>query len=197
SPYDLIVIGASTGGPPTIQQILEDLGSELAVPVVIVQHMPVGFTRAFAERLNAYLPLLVREASPAELLLPGTIYIAPAGTHVRVRRYEDDYVVELGTYPSNVTHIPSVDILFQSAAQAAGNRAVGALLTGMGRDGALGLAALRAGGAHTLVQDEDSCVVFGMPRAALALNNQHDVLPAQEIGGHLRALVDGEIAQLA
>jgi two-component system chemotaxis response regulator CheB len=188
SAYDLIVIGASTGGPPILQEILESVGDSIPVPIVIVQHMPVGFTGAFAERLNVYLPLQVREAQPGERLLPDTVYIAIAGSHLRIRRQEAELFAEVGQRPENTPHTPSIDVLFDSAASAVGRRAIGVLLTGMGRDGASGLATLKEKGAYTLAQDEASCVVFGMPRAALALGAVTEVAPPEEIGHRLREL---------
>ncbi len=187
--YDLIVMGASTGGPPTIQRILQDLGDSVAVPIVVVQHMPVGFTQAFAERLNAYLPLQVREATCDERLLPDTVYMATAGIHLRVRRYEAELCMELDPDPADVPHIPSINVLFESSARAAGRRAIGVLLTGMGRDGAEGMAALKTQGAYTIVQEKESCIVFGMPRAALALNAVTEVSPPDDIGPRLLELV--------
>lgn len=189
-PYDLVVIGASTGGPPTVQTILEDLGAVVPVPVLIAQHMPVGFTHAFAERLNAHLPLIVREAQPSERLRPGNVYIGPAGLHMRVRRIRDGLCVELGTYPTDTAHLPSIDVLFRSAAKSTGPRTIGVLLTGMGRDGAQGLLKLRAAGGYTLGQDEASCIVYGMPRAAVALDAVREIRPSAEIGLRLRELLD-------
>ncbi len=187
--YDLIAIGASTGGPPILQEIIEGLGESVPVPVVVVQHMPAGFTHAFAERLNAYLPLHVHEAHPSEHLLPDTVYIAQAGSHLRIRRQDSDLYAEISPYPQDMMHIPSIDVLFDSAARAVGRRCIATLLTGMGRDGAQGLAALKAKGAYTLCQDESSCVVFGMPRAALTLNAVVEIAAPREMGIRLRELV--------
>ena len=189
--YDLIVIGASTGGPPTIQEILEVLGPSCSVPIIIVQHMPVGFTQAFAERLNAHLPLHVREASTAEPLLPDTVYMATAGVHMRVRRSREDAQLysEFTTHPADAIHIPAIDILFESSAKSVGRRAIGVLLTGMGSDGARGLADLKGKGAYTLAQDEASCIVFGMPRSALALNAVTELATPQAIGERIRELL--------
>lgn len=187
--YDVVVIGASTGGPPALQAILEAVGASISVPIVIVQHMPKGFTHAFAERLNAHLPLQVREVQHSEVLLADHVYIAVAGTHLRLRRKEAEIVAELSPFPKNSVHIPAVDVLFESAARAAGRRAIGVLLTGMGNDGAKGLAALKATGAFTLCQDEASCVVFGMPRAALAMGAVSEVASPPAIGARLRDLL--------
>ncbi len=188
--FDLVVIGASTGGPPILQVLLEDLGDSVPVPIVVVQHMPVGFTSAFAERLNAYLPLQVREAQPSERLLPDTVYIASAGSHLRIRRHKGRLFTELSSHPQNLMHVPSIDVLFESAAREVGERAIGVLLTGMGRDGARGMAALRRQGGYTLCQDEDSCVVFGMPRAALALNAVIEIAAPQKLARRLVHLIN-------
>ena len=187
--YDLIVIGASTGGPPTLQKILEDLGDSVSVPIVVVQHMPVGFTYAFAERLNAYLPLQVSEARSMEHLLPDNVYIAPAGSHLRVTRVRESLVAETTSYPKGMLHVPSVDVLFDSAAKAAGRRVIGAILTGMGRDGARGMAALKYRGAYTLCQDEASCIVFGMPRAALGLGAVSEIATPEKMGRRIKQLL--------
>ncbi|MEM9557649.1 MAG: chemotaxis-specific protein-glutamate methyltransferase CheB [Acidobacteriota bacterium] len=187
--FDVIVLGASTGGPPALQTILEEIGNACPVPIVIVQHMPTGFTHAFAERLNAYLPLQVQEARQGQTLQPNSVYIAVAGKHLRLRRHDAALVAEVSPFPKNLVHVPSIDVLFESAARGAGARVAGALLTGMGSDGAKGLSALKAAGAFTLCQDEASSVVFGMPRAALALNAASEVAPPRTIGRRLRELV--------
>ena len=187
--YDLIVIGASTGGPPILQEILEGIGDSVPVPIVIVQHMPVGFTQAFAERLNTYLPLQVSEAQPSEHLLSDSVYIAPAGTHLRIRRQDSELYAELSPHPSDLAHVPSIDVLFESAAKAVGRRTIAALLTGMGRDGARGMSALKHRGAYNFCQDERSCVVFGMPRAALALGAVDEIATPKEMGLRIHELV--------
>lgn len=193
--YDLIVIGASTGGPPILQEILEGIGDSVPVPIVIVQHMPIGFTQAFAERLNAYLPLQVSEAQPSEHLLSDSVYIAPAGMHLRMRRKDSELYAELSPHPNDLAHIPSIDVLFESAARTAGRRTIAALLTGMGRDGARGMAALKHRGAYTFCQDESSCVVFGMPRAALALNAVDEIATPQNMGQRIHELVTRAVVQ--
>ncbi len=190
SVFDLIVIGASTGGPPTLQRILEDMGDSVPVPIVIVQHMPVGFTYAFAERLNTYLPLQVGEAHSLEPLLPDTVYIAPAGTHLVISRHDGKLIAETSAFPKGMVHVPSIDVLFDSAAKAAGRRVIGALLTGMGRDGAKGMAALKHRGAYTLCQDESSCVVFGMPRAAIGLGAVIEIATPETMGGRIKDLLE-------
>ncbi|MEL7062039.1 MAG: chemotaxis-specific protein-glutamate methyltransferase CheB [Acidobacteriota bacterium] len=193
--FRLVVMGASTGGPPILQTILETLlvgagDFRQAVPIAIVQHMPTGFTQAFAERLNAHLPCAVQEARDGEFLLPGHVYIARAGRHLRVGVEGEALRAEVSAEPKHLVHVPSVDVLFESAARAVGRRGLGVLLTGMGRDGAKGMAAMRAAGSHTFCQDEASSVVFGMPRAALALGAVSDVGSPTEIGQRLAHLLD-------
>ena len=183
------MIGASTGGPPTIQKILEVMGDHVPTPIVIVQHMPLGFTQAFAERLNAYLPLRVRELVVTEKLLPHTVYIAAAGQHLRIHRRDSELHGDLHAEPRDSTHTPSVDVLFESSAKAAGRRTIGVLLTGMGKDGAQGLAELKQRGAYTLAQNEESCIVFGMPRAALHLNAVTETGDPERIGQRLSELI--------
>jgi two-component system chemotaxis response regulator CheB len=184
----VVLLGASTGGPPAIERILKDLGASISVPVAVVQHMPAGFTRAFAERLNAYLPLQVREAMDGEALLPGTVYIAPGGMHLSVVWDGSGLKAVLGVEPA-ATHRPSVDVLFASAAVAVGRRAVAVLLTGMGHDGARGMAELARVGARTLAQDEATSVIYGMPRAAVLAGAVGESLPLGAIGGRLQELL--------
>lgn len=191
--YDLVVLGASTGGPPTLQIILEELGTDVPIPVVIVQHMPKGFTQAFAERLDAHLPLDVKEASHAGKLEPGSVRIGPAGSHLRIHRNTNELFTELSDYPADQAHTPSIDVLFESAARTVGRRVLAALLTGMGTDGAKGMAALKAVGAYTLCQNEHSSVVFGMPRAALGMNAVSEIGDPHRIGRRIRDLMDAPI----
>lgn len=185
---ELIVLGTSTGGPPAVERILTDLGANLPVPLIVAQHMPEGFTRAFADRLNARLPLEVREARSGEPLTAGRVLIAPAGQHLRVVRGDATLEVALDAEPRDAPNHPSVDELFRSAAAAVGPAAVGVLLTGMGRDGALGLQELARRGALALIQDRPSSVVWGMPGAAVALGFPHELLPLEQIGSRLRQL---------
>ena len=187
--YDLLLIGASTGGPVAIREILEDLGTELRVPAVVVQHMPKGFTRAFAERLNSQLPVPVLEVLGSEPLLPSTVYIAPAERHLVIRGRPGELTVVATPEPEDVTHRPSVDVLFSSAASIPKLRVVALLLTGMGSDGAEGMKELAEKGAQTLAQDADTSVVYGMPRAAAELEAAHEILPLGQIADRLRDLV--------
>jgi two-component system chemotaxis response regulator CheB len=184
----LIVIGASTGGPPAIEAILQDLGSA-PVPIVVAQHMPPGFTKAFAQRLNTNLPATVRQAQHGDALMPGTVLIAPGGHDLRLERIASSIVVALHPANTGSTTHPSVDLLFTSAAETCGAGAVGVLLSGMGADGAKGMDALRRAGSHTIAQDESTCVVYGMPRAAIAIGAACEISPLPVIGSHLRRLL--------
>jgi two-component system chemotaxis response regulator CheB len=164
----VIAIGASTGGTVAIQDILLRLPADIP-PTVITQHIPAGFSLSFAERLNKLCPMEVREAVNGDRLERGVALVAPGDFHMVIRRSSTDYVVELGKGPQVCFQRPSVDVMFASVAQAAGSHAIGLLLTGMGTDGAKGLLALKRAGANTIAQDEASCVVYGMPRAAVQL----------------------------
>lgn len=184
---EVILIGASTGGPPAIERILRDLGGDVPVPILVAQHMPAGFTRAFAERLNIQLPLEVREPVDGEPLVPGTVYIAPGGLHLRLESGREGLRAAVRGEPANAPHRPSVDVLFASAAEV-GARTVAVLLTGMGQDGADGMLRLVEQGAVTIAQDEATSIIFGMPRAAAAVGGAREVLPLPEIGPRLRRL---------
>jgi two-component system, chemotaxis family, protein-glutamate methylesterase/glutaminase len=187
--YEAVLIGASTGGPPAIEGILGQLGG-IDVPIGIVQHMPAGFTTAFAERLNSRLPLRVCEAAHGGSFDRGVAYIAPAGMHLRIKRDGDRLITVLGSQPETAPHRPSVDVLFSSAATM-GLRTVSVLLTGMGEDGARGLLALVCAGSMTLAQDESTSVVYGMPRAAAQLNAVREQLPLPRIARRIRELLAG------
>lgn len=175
---ELCVIGASTGGPVAIQRILERLPAAFPMPIVIVQHMPVGFTAPFAARLDRLSRLQVSEAVEGERLRPGRVLVAPAGRHLRVT---SGLSVTLSGEPADGKHIPSVDLAMKSAALARPGRVLGILLTGMGQDGAEGMAAIRAGGGFTIGESEASCVVYGMSRAAEMRGAVNALLPLSEI----------------
>ncbi|HEU5039482.1 MAG TPA: chemotaxis-specific protein-glutamate methyltransferase CheB, partial [Gemmatimonadales bacterium] len=159
---ELCVIGASTGGPAALQRILERLPAGFPLPIVVVQHMPPGFTRPFAERLDALCRLDVAEAVEGERLVPGRVRVAQAGHHLRITA---NLALVLASEPGDAKHVPSIDIMFKSAARARPGRVLAVLLTGMGEDGADGMVAVRATGGLTLAESEASCVVYGMPRA--------------------------------
>jgi two-component system chemotaxis response regulator CheB len=186
SPVGLIAIGASTGGPPALQAILSELKAGLSVPVVVVQHISPGFVRGLARWLNQTTPLQVKLAEAGECLRADRVYVAPDGQHLLVRRRG---LASLKDDPKVDGHRPSVTALFESVARTYGSSAVGVLLTGMGSDGAQGLKMLREAGGHTIVQDKDTCVVFGMPKQAIALGAAIEVLPLGEIGRRLVELV--------
>jgi two-component system chemotaxis response regulator CheB len=184
----LIIIGASTGGTEAIRSVLEPLPAN-SPAILITQHMPGGFTRSFAERLNRLCNITVKEASDGERVLPGHAYIAPGDAHLKLARSGANYVAKLDDGPPVNRHRPSVDVLFHSAATQAGRNAIGVILTGMGKDGAAGLLEMRQAGSSTLAQDEASCVVFGMPREAIALGGAVEVASLDDIPERLMALV--------
>ena len=176
----LIALGASTGGTEALRAVLSRLPPD-APPVVVVQHMPELFTAAFARRLDECCQVSVREAAHGDDLVPGRVLVAPGNRHLVVRRRGRRTFVELSDGPLVSRHRPSVDVLFRSVAEAAGRFAVGALLTGMGDDGAEGLLAMKRAGARTIAQDEATSVVFGMPREAIARNAADHVAPLGRI----------------
>jgi two-component system chemotaxis response regulator CheB len=192
SAASVIAVGASTGGTDAIQQFLMAMRPD-GPGLVIVQHMPERFTRAFAARCNERCPVQVREAKDGDLVRPGHALIAPGNLHMRLRRNGPSYRVALENGLPVNGHRPSIDVLFTSTAAAAGANAVGVILTGMGADGARGLSAMKRAGARTLAQDEASCVVFGMPREAIALGAVDHVLPLAELGRVALELAGGPL----
>jgi two-component system, chemotaxis family, protein-glutamate methylesterase/glutaminase len=176
----LIVIGASTGGTEAIKEVLTNLPAD-APGVLVAQHMPEHFTKSFADRLNSLCKISVKEAEHNERILPGYAYIAPGHSHLLLKRSGARYIVELNQGPLVNRHRPSVDVLFRSAANVAGANALGIILTGMGKDGVQGLLEMKQAGSHTIAQDEASCVVFGMPKEAIAAGGVREVLPLQSI----------------
>lgn len=176
----VIFIGASTGGTEAIRTVLSGLTPQVP-PALVVQHMPEAFTKSFAARLDACCPMRVIEAEDGMALQRGTAYVAPGHSHLRVCRDGNRLLVRLSAEPPFNRHRPSVDVLFHSAAEVVGNRALGVILTGMGKDGAEGLLAMRRAGAHTFGQDEKSCVVYGMPREAFLIGAVGEQLPLGEI----------------
>jgi len=183
---ELCVIGASTGGPIALQRILEGVPARFPLPIAIVQHMPVGFTRPFADRLNRLSRLQVSEAVEGDRLRPGRVLLAPAGRHLRIT---GSLATVLAAAPADAKHIPSIDVTMKSAARARPGRVLGILLTGMGNDGAEGMATIRASGGFTVGESEASCVVYGMPRAAEQRGAVDCMLPLPEIIAFLERLV--------
>ncbi|MCX7212995.1 MAG: chemotaxis response regulator protein-glutamate methylesterase [Burkholderiales bacterium] len=180
----LIAIGASTGGTEALREMLSGLPADCPA-VMVTQHMPPGFTRSLADRLNSVCRMHVKEAEHGERILPGHVYIAPGGRHLAVRRSGANYVVEVNDAEVVNRHRPSVEVLFNSVANEVGRNAIGVMLTGMGRDGADAMLKMREAGAYNFAQDEASCVVFGMPREAIATGAVHEVLPLQKIAAQL------------
>ncbi|MCX2802115.1 chemotaxis response regulator protein-glutamate methylesterase [Microbulbifer thermotolerans] len=183
----LVILGASTGGPEAIRRVLEPLPANCPA-ILIAQHMPPGFTRSFAERLNRLCRVGVKEAEDGERVLPGHVYIAPGDRHLKLDRCGANYQVQLDLGPPVNRHRPSVDVLFQSAAELAGRNAIGVLLTGMGKDGAAGLLAMRDAGAPTLAQDEETSLVYGMPREAAALGAASEIVALEEVAPRILTL---------
>jgi two-component system, chemotaxis family, protein-glutamate methylesterase/glutaminase len=182
----LVIVGASTGGTEAIREVLVPLPPD-SPAVLIAQHMPPGFTKSFAQRLNGLCRITVKEAEHGERVLPGHAYIAPGHSHLLLARSGANYVAHLSDAAPVNRHRPSVDVLFRSAATHAGKNAIGVILTGMGRDGAAGLLEMQNAGAYTLAQDEASCVVFGMPREAIAMGGASEIAPLSEMSRRVMA----------
>lgn len=179
----VVAIGVSTGGPKALQEILPRFPRNFPAPILIVQHMPAGFTGPFAQRLDSLCAITVREGSAYEHIRPGTAYIAPAGFHMRVERRLSDSqpVISLDPHPGAALHIPSVDVLMESIAAFYRTSAVGVIMTGMGSDGAEGMTAIHLAGGLTIGQDEATCTVYGMPRVCAELGILGCIVPLSEI----------------
>jgi two-component system chemotaxis response regulator CheB len=182
----VIAIGASTGGTQAIQEVITRFPAN-APGTVIVQHMPEHFTKSFADRLNDLCAIEVREAGNNDSVIPGVALIAPGNYHMLLRRSGARYYVEIKSGPQVCRQRPSVEVLFKSVAKYAGANAVGAILTGMGSDGAAGLLEMRNAGAYTVAQDEKTSVVYGMPKEAARCGGACDVLPLDQVVGALLA----------
>ncbi|MCU0967981.1 MAG: chemotaxis response regulator protein-glutamate methylesterase [Rubrivivax sp.] len=180
----LIFVGASTGGTEATREVLVQLPAD-APAVLITQHMPPGFTRSYAARLDGLCRIRVSEAVDGERVLPGHAYIAPGGLHLTVERSGANYIARVRDGEPVNRHKPSVEVLFESAARVVGPNALGVMLTGMGADGAKAMRAMRDAGSWNVAQDEASCVVFGMPREAIAQGAVHEVLPLAQIAARL------------
>ncbi|MCG8552194.1 MAG: chemotaxis response regulator protein-glutamate methylesterase [Desulfobacterales bacterium] len=180
----VIVVGASTGGTEALRFIIEQLPGD-APGLVVVQHMPANFTKAFADRMDEICLVSVKEAENNDTVSPGQVLIAPGNRHMLLQRHDSRYHVELRDGPLVSRHRPSVDVLFRSAARYAGKNALGVIMTGMGDDGAKGMLEMKQAGAYTIAQDEASCVVFGMPNEAIKLNAVNSILPLDKIADAL------------
>ena len=180
----IIFIGASTGGTEATREVLMNLPADCPA-VMITQHMPPGFTKSYAARLNGLCRIRVAEAQDGERVLPGHAYIAPGGFHLSVERSGANYIARVQDGEPVNRHKPSVEVLFDSAARVVGRNALAVMLTGMGADGAKAMRSMRDAGSYNLVQDENSCVVFGMPREAIAHGAANEVLPLTQIAPRL------------
>jgi two-component system, chemotaxis family, protein-glutamate methylesterase/glutaminase len=182
----LIIIGASTGGTEAIKDVLVKLPPD-SPGILVTQHMPENFTKSFADRLNSLCKISVKEAENGERILPGHAFIAPGHSHLLLKRSGANYITELSQGEPVNRHRPSVDVLFRSAANCAGANAIGVILTGMGKDGAAGMLEMKRAGAYTFAQDEASCVVFGMPKEAIAQGGVDEIVPLSEMAKHVLA----------
>ncbi|MBI3525536.1 MAG: chemotaxis response regulator protein-glutamate methylesterase [Betaproteobacteria bacterium] len=176
----LIIVGASTGGTEAIKDFLIKLPPDCP-GIAITQHMPEAFTKSFAQRLDNLCKISVKEAEHGDRILPGHAFIAPGHSHLLVSRSGANYVCELSDGPPVNRHRPSVDVLFRSAANHVGKNAIGVILTGMGKDGAKGMLEMKQAGAYNFSQDEASCVVFGMPKEAIAVGGVDEIIPLQDM----------------
>ncbi|HWR72771.1 MAG TPA: chemotaxis-specific protein-glutamate methyltransferase CheB, partial [Nitrospirota bacterium] len=184
---DVVAIGASTGGPPALGMILQKLPRNIGFGLLIVQHMPRGFTASLAQRFDSICAIHVKEAEDLDRIEPGLALIAPSGSHMKVTHLNspvDDggqWGITLDQEPSRLVHKPSADVLFQSVAETYGSRSMGVILTGMGSDGAKGLKAIKDKGALTLAQDEATSVIFGMPRVAISIGAVDKIVPLTDM----------------
>lgn len=187
---EIIAIGISTGGPNALREVFSKIDPGLKQPILVVQHMPAGFTEEFANSLNGICPLEVKEAKDGDLIKGGRILIAPGNYHIYVERKSLAMVVRLSDAPQRNGHRPSADVLFESVAEQYQNRALGVIMTGMGNDGAVQLAEMRRQGAHTLGQDEHSCIVYGMPKVAFELGGVQKQVSLQDMAYEISRLAN-------
>ncbi len=164
---DIVMIGISTGGPQALKMLVPRLPADFPVPVAIVMHMPIGYTELYAQKLDELSPLHVKEAADQDVITSGTVYLAPAGRHLSFRRSGAQVRAHLDVRPLDMLHRPAVDVMFQSAAEVYGSRALGVVMTGMGSDGRDGAAWIKARGGQIITESEQSCVVYGMPRSVV------------------------------
>lgn len=177
----IVAIGVSTGGPQSLQKVIPSLPTTLNRPVLVVQHMPPNFTASLANRLNSLSQLTVVEAQGKEKLEPNTVYIAKGGFHLKIKKVGPNYYTEVTNEPSNVLHIPSVDIMVESVAESFGKDGLGVIMTGMGSDGLKGLQKLKKLGGAVIAQNQETCVVYGMPRAVVEAGIADEVVPLEAI----------------
>ncbi len=187
--FDVVAIGSSTGGPLALQMVLPKLSADITFGVLVVQHMPRGFTDAFAKRLDSICSIQVKEAEEGDAVRPGVALVAPAGLHMTLRKTKQgesaQYQVRLSIDPMDILHRPSADVLFQSVAEHYGRRSLGVIMTGMGSDGASGLKSIREKGGFTIAQDEATSAIFGMPQAAIKNNAVDIVVPITSVADEI------------
>ncbi len=186
----IVAIGTSTGGPRALQNVLPHIPKDIDAAIVIVQHMPPGFTKSLANRLDSISEISVKEAEHNDILLPGHAYIAPGSEHMEVIKDGDSFIIKLNKELPVSGHRPSVDVLMDSLAKTGVRNIVGVILTGMGSDGAVGLKNLKGNSAYIIAQDEESCVVFGMPKSAIKLGVVDKVLPIDDISDEIIKAVE-------
>lgn len=194
--HKVVALGASTGGTEALRVVLEALPRQCP-GIVMAQHMPAGFTASFAERLNSLCEIEVKEAVDGDWVVPGRALLAPGNFHLKLDRDGARYVVRVVDGPRVNRHKPSVDVLFESVARVAGRNALGAIMTGMGNDGAAGLLSMRRAGAPTVGQDEATCIVYGMPKEAAAMGAVQVVSPLSSIASHILSFAQGTLTNKA
>jgi len=197
APTKVIAIGISTGGPNALQYLLAQLPGDFAGSILVVQHMPEGFTEMFARRVNECCAIDVKEAASGDLLLAGRALICPGNRHMRVKRMPLGDIAVLSDEPRVNGHRPSVEVLYRSLAQEFGSNGIGVIMTGMGEDGSEALGAIKAAGGMTIAQDEESCVVFGMPKVAIERGHAQRVVPLDALANTLQAQCMAERARVA
>jgi len=188
-PYEIVVIGTSTGGPSALQLIFSNLPGGLPVSIAVCQHMPAGFTKAFAERLDKYSAWDVKEAEQGDILTPGRAVIAPGGYHLQLKRRGGEVAVDLIKRNPEDKYVPSVDMLFTSASQIFGSKALGVILTGMGNDGRDGAKAIKGAGGTVFAESEKTAIVYGMPKEAIAVGAVDQSLPLEAIAPRIAEIV--------
>ena len=187
---DLVVIGISTGGPQALKRLIPQLPADFPVPVLMVMHMPVGYTEMYAAKLNELSPLEVKEAAEGDEIKPGRVFLGPAGRHLSVTRQANGKVVtHLDARPFNTLHRPAVDVLFQSVAEVYGNRVLGVVMTGMGSDGKQGAAWIKSQGGLVFTEAESSCVVYGMPSAVMEAGLSDQSIALEDMARAIREVV--------
>jgi two-component system chemotaxis response regulator CheB len=182
---DLVALGASTGGPKALQEILSQLPGNFPAPIIISQHMPGVFTKPFAERINKLCEIEIKEAEENDIIRPGVALLAPGGYQMRVKKRNSECRVEISNEPKEIIYKPSVDITMISASQSFDNRCVGVILTGMGSDGLEGMRAIKSQGGMTIAQNKKSCVVYGMPKMVIEAGVADKIIPLDNIADEL------------